>query len=40
MVVIFNTTGIGYDGCSSGPGNDNQRCRDTYRIFGVTGDQR
>jgi len=40
VVVIFNTTGIGYDGCSSGPGNDNQRCRDTYRIFGVTGDQR
>lgn len=40
VVVIFNTTGIGYDGCSSGPGNDNQRCRDTYRIFGVTGGQR
>lgn len=40
VVVIFNTTGIGYDGCSSGPGNDNQRYRDTYRIFGVTGDQR
>ena len=40
VVVIFNTTGIGYDGCSSGPGKDNQRCRDTYRIFGVTGGQR
>ena len=40
VVVIFNTTGIGYDGCSSEPGNDNQRCRDTYRIFGVTGGQR
>ena len=40
VVVIFNTTGIGYDGCSSGPGNDNQRCRDTYRIFGVTGGQK
>ena len=37
IVVTLNTTDIGYANCSVGPQNDSQRCRDTYRIFGVAG---
>jgi len=36
-IVTLNTTDIGYAHCINGPQNDGQRCRDTYRIFGVSG---
>ena len=38
-IVTLNTTSIGYGHCSAGPKDDGQRCRDTYRIFGVAGGQ-
>ena len=39
-IVTLNTTSIGYGHCSAGAKNDGQRCRDTYRIFGVAGGQK
>ena len=40
VIAILNATDIGYRDCSVGPQNGGQRCRDTYRIFGVTGGQK
>ena len=39
VIAILKTTDIGYRDCSVGPQNNSQRCRSTYRIFGVTGGQ-
>ena len=38
-IAILNTTYIGYGDCHVAPKVDDQKCRDTYRIFGVTGGQ-
>jgi len=40
VTAILNATDIGYRDCSVRPQNGGQRCRDTYRIFGVTGGQK
>ena len=40
VTATLNATDIGYRDCSVGPQNGGQRCRDTYRIFGVTGGQK
>ena len=40
VIAILNATDIGYRDCGGGPENGSQRCRDTYRIFGVTGGQK
>lgn len=40
VVAILNATHIGYRDCSAGLQNGGQRCRNTYRIFGVTGGQK
>lgn len=39
-IATLNVTELGYVHCSVGPQTDSQRCRDTYRIFGVTGGQK
>ena len=39
VIAILKTTDIGYRDSSVGPQNNSQRCRSTYRIFGVTGGQ-
>jgi len=39
VTAILKATDIGYRDCSVRPQNGGQRCRDTYRIFGVTGGQ-
>ena len=39
VIAILKATDIGYRNCSVGPQNNSQRCRSTYRIFGVTGGQ-
>ena len=38
-IATLNTTYIGYGDCHVAPKVDDQKCRDTYRIFGVTGGQ-
>ena len=40
VIAILNATDIGHRDCGGGPINGSQRCRDTYRIFGVTGGQK
>ena len=40
VVAILNATHIGYRDCSVGLQNGGHRCRNTYRIFGVTGGQK
>ena len=37
IIVTFNATGIVYGDCYVASKNEDQRCRETYRIFGVTG---
>ena len=39
VIAILKATDIGYRHCSVGPQNNRQRCRSTYRIFGVAGGQ-
>ena len=40
VIAILNATDIGHRECGRGPKYGSQRCRDTYRIFGVTGGQK
>ena len=39
IIVTFNATGIVYGDCYVASKNEDQRCRETYRIFGVAGGQ-
>ncbi|OMG18439.1 MFS transporter [Actinomyces naeslundii] len=40
VIAILKATRTSYADCSVGPSNRDQRCRTTYRIFGVTGGQK
>lgn len=39
IIITFNATGIVYGDCYVASKNEDQRCRETYRIFGVAGGQ-